>query len=108
MSKLPRENVYICPKQHLTVTVDVAAGVTPFYLGCKALGCQEMAQSSFYPKQPRPAHIPAPAWEWYKPTLKQAKRKESRYPGTIQHVQSGGLLLRERTGAEPVYHEETA
>lgn len=104
MGKLPRENAYICPKRHVTVTVDVADGVTPMFLGCKELGCREMATSSMYPKEARPAHVPGPKWEWYKPTLKQAKKKERQYPGTLQHVQSGGLLLRQRTGAEPVYH----
>jgi hypothetical protein len=102
----PRINVYVCQECHgNTVTVDVDVGVTPFFLGCKKLGCNGMAQSSFYPKGPKPAHIPNPDWEWYKPTLKQAKRKESKYPGTLDHVQRGGLLLRQRTGRAPVCHE---
>lgn len=103
--KIPRENTYTCPKRHATRTVDVADGVTPFMIGCKELGCTEMAESAFYPKELRPLHVPGPKWEWYKPTEKQAKKKESRFPGTLEHVRRGGLLLRERTGAEPVYHE---
>lgn len=91
----------------MTVTVDVAEGVTPFMIGCKNMGCNGIAHSSFYPKAPRPEHIPPPAWEWYAPNLKQAKKKEKKYPGTLAHVQNGGLLLRRRTGAEPIYHEDT-
>lgn len=106
MGKLPRENVYACPAGHLTVTIDVAVGVTPMFLGCKTPGCRSMASSSMYPKAPRPEHIPSPKWEWYKPTRIQAIKKDRKYPGTLDHVESGGLLLRERTGAEPVYHEE--
>ncbi len=103
--KLPRENMYRCPVGHFTVTVDVAVGVTPMFLGCKIPGCKAMAVSSMYPKTPRPPEVPAPKWEWYKPTEKQAKKKEAKYPGTLDHVRRGGLLLRERTAAEPVYHE---
>lgn len=108
MGKLPRENAYVCPKGHVTMTVDVAEGVTPMFLGCKELGCNSMASSSMYPKVPRPSHLPAPKWEWYRPTRKQALKKERQYPGTLDHVENGGLLLRERTGAEPVYHSEPA
>jgi hypothetical protein len=104
--KIPRENAYICPKGHVTMTVDVADGVTPMFLGCRDLGCREIAQSRMYPRQPRPENFPAPKWEWYRPTQKQAERKEHKYPGTLDHVKNGGLLLRERTGAEPVYHPE--
>lgn len=106
MSKLPRENAYVCPRNHVTMTVDVADGVTPFMMGCREPGCTLMAQSRFYPKSPRPAHIPPPRWEWYKPTRKQALKKERRIPGTLQHVENGGLLLRQRTGAEPIYHPD--
>ena len=106
--RLPRENAYVCPKcKAPTVTVDVDDGVTPMFLGCRATpGCDGMAQSSMYPKEPRPPWVPEPAWEWYRPTLKQAKKKEARYPGTLDHVRRGGLLLRPRTGKEPIYHPE--
>jgi len=104
--KLPRENVYRCPAGHLTVTVDVDEGVTPFIITCRSGSCQEAASSSFYPKSPRPAQIPAPEWEWYRPTDKQAKKKDRQFPGTWDHVRNGGLLIRPRTSRDPVYHKE--
>lgn len=117
--KLPRENVYRCKYGCNTVTVDVAEGVTPFMIKCKAKArpdrplvpeltgpdgeCTGSAQSCFYPKAPRPAHIPSPTHEWYKPTDLAGLSD-----GEIEHVNRGGLLLRERTGTEPVYHKEIA
>ena len=104
--RLPRENAYFCPTCRMpTVTVDVDIGVTPMFLACRASPeCAGMASSSFYPRIPRPAHAPPPAWEWYKPTEKQAKRMEKSAPGTLEHVRRGGLLIRPRTSAEPIYH----
>lgn len=104
---LPRENGYICAKcRKPTMTVDVDEGVTPMFLGCRATeGCDGMAQSMMYPKGERPKHLPAPAFEWYKPTRKEVEATEAEYPGSIQHWEQGGLFLRPRTDAEPVYHK---
>lgn len=104
----PRENVYTCEKcGGYTVTVDVAEGVTPFMLRCRATGevgkCDGWAYSAMYPTGPRPKRIPAPAWEWYRPD-------RSEYVGSSEqmreHFDKGGLALRPRTNAVPVEHAE--
>lgn len=98
MSLKGRENVYTCRNcgGH-TVTIDVDEGVTPFLLDCRASGregdCDGIAQSACYPKGLRPPQIPAPAWEWYKPSPSEA-RKLNR--AMKQHVRAGGLLIRAR------------
>lgn len=93
-----RENVYVCEQcGGFTVTVDIDDGVTPFMLGCRALGeeglCEGLAYSELYPPGPRPPHIPAPAWEWYKPTAQELKAST---PGMQAHAAQGGLFLRKR------------
>lgn len=115
--KLPKLNVYVCEYGCYTVTVDVDEGVTPFLIKCrkrstldrpieaKYLGkdgeCVGTARSSLYPRKPKPAHIPDPTHEWYKPESTKGLDDFER-----DHVQNGGLLLRRRTHREPVYHEE--
>lgn len=103
---LPRENAYVCAKCcKPTVTVDVDEGVTPMFIGCRATeGCDGMAQSMMYPKHDRPAHIPAPTFEWYKPTEAEAAEADKEYPGSLEHWKQGGLFMRPRTDATPVYH----
>lgn len=93
-----RINVYTCPRGHLTVTVDRDEGTTPFMMSCSEGGhpCLQPAQSSLY----RVDQALAPTHEWYKPTLKEAKRKDRRARGTLDHVQRGGLLLRRITPAK--------
>lgn len=96
-----RENVYTCQKcKGLTVTIDVDEGTTPFMIRCRAqdlpgLGpvCKGDAYSSFYPKGPRPAHIPAPEWEWYRPDDDETSKCNA---ATKEHIRMGGLLLRRR------------
>lgn len=93
-----RENVYVCPDcEGYTVTVDVDEGTTPMFLNCRASGgegdCPGMAVSSMYPSGPRPAHIPAPAWEWFRldaaalPAMSLAMQ---------EHVRAGGLEIRRK------------
>lgn len=95
-----RLNVYHCKNGHLTTTVDVDTGVTPFRMGCPHAGCNDDATSSFYPKErPIPEVVPAPSHEWYRPT-DTTKLSD----GTKDHVDRGGLLLRKRTNAVPVCH----
>ena len=96
-----RENVYVCPVcQGFTVTVDVDEGVTPAFIDCRASGnerdCLGMAASSFYPEGPRPAHIPPPAWEWYKPTITEARAEDRKFSGMADPARRGGLFLRRR------------
>ena len=93
-----RVNVYTCPEcSGHTVTIDVDEGVTPMFLGCRASGeegdCKGSAQSAGYPKGPRPAHIPAPAWEWYKPSKEEIAAMPKEYRS---HYENGGLSIRKR------------
>jgi|HubBroStandDraft_2_1064218.scaffolds.fasta_scaffold74636_4 hypothetical protein len=93
-----RENVYTCEKcGGYTVTVDIDEGVTPFMLKCRASGkegdCEGVALSAMYPKGPRPAHIPEPSWEWYKPSAKEIAAMPASWR---DHYRKGGLHLRKR------------
>jgi hypothetical protein len=90
-SLVGRENPYVCQScGKLTTTVHVDDGVTPFMLNCRATpGCKGMSYSSFYPKGPRPAHVPPPAWEWYRPADDQPLKDWE-----ADHVAQGGVLLR--------------
>lgn len=80
-----RLNVYICKKNHKTVTIDKHVGVTPYMMNCKQENCTEMSSSSCY-------DVPKflfPTYEWYKPkSLKNLSKWEK------QHVEKGGLSLR--------------
>lgn len=108
MEKQPKENFYSCHKcKKYWATVDVDVGVTPYMISCLTPNCGGLAESHFYPRGQKPAHIASPDFEWFKPTLKWAKRKEKDAPGTIAHVENGGLMIRPRTDREPVYHEES-
>lgn len=100
MSFHGRENVYTCDRcGGFTVTIDVAEGVTPFMIECRASGktgeCPGRAVSAFYPKKPWPPHVPATAaWEWYRPNDREIRRLDR---GSRDHVKNGGLLLRRRS-----------
>ena len=102
-AQLPRENVYVCQDcGGYTVTVDVDKGFTPFMIQCLVNDdCKGWAYSSFYPKAPRPFHILAPEWEWYKPTGKDFIRLSSEMK---EHINNGGLDIRARTDKKPIYH----
>jgi hypothetical protein len=103
VAELPRESVYRCEKcASRFTTVDVDHGVTPFMTRCKVDGCDGMAQSSMYPKAPRPSHVAAPSFEWYRPVHIDELADLS--PATLDHLKRGGLLLRPRTDREPVKH----
>lgn len=119
MSKLPRENCYRCEYGCINLTVDVDEGTTPFMMKCRRrptperpidkslLGidgeCIGTATSCFYPKSARPANLPAPEWEWYKP---DAQETANLGDAERDHVEMGGLILRARTDREPLYHPE--
>lgn len=83
-----RINCYTCPSGHNTVTIDINHGTTPMFLGCKT--CGQQATSHMY----RCDQTLIPAYEWYAPNPAECKEYE------LDHVLSGGLLLREYTGAE--------
>lgn len=91
-----RVNTYTCPRGHQTVTRDLDEGTTPMSILCAegGHGCMQGAWSAFYkvPDGLSPTH------EFYRPTERQLRRAEKRVPGTRDHVERGGLLLR-RIGA---------
>jgi hypothetical protein len=90
-SLVGRENPYTCKVcGGVTNTIHVDHGVTPFMLDCRATpGCKGMAVSSMYPMFERPAHIPEPTWEWYRPGPSQHLRVWE-----ARHVAQGGALIR--------------
>ena len=103
---LPRLNGYVCQRtpepgkgRHVTVTVDVADGVTPFMIGCPA--CNADAHSMFYPTKGNPPPLSAATYEWYKPDADEVAQL---HPAEATHVKQGGLLMRPRTEAPPVFH----
>lgn len=63
--------------------------------------CDGMAESSFYPRGPRPPWIGEPKWEWYKPDPDEVS-KMSR--SAQEHVGKGGLLMRRRTERPAMNH----
>lgn len=100
----PRINVYICQRcGTYTVTVDVDKGVTPFMIGCQngTTDCTGDAYSQMYPSGPKPAWIPEPQWEWYKPT---GEAYDKLSLAMKEHIDNGGLNIRRRTDAEPITH----
>lgn len=97
-SLVGRENAYLCSSCHCyTATIDVDDGVTPMFLRCRAtIGCRGTAASLMYPPGARPRHLPAPAWEWYRPS----RGAQGLTPAEREHVEQGGLLLRPRSAAQ--------
>lgn len=82
-------NTYRCNNEHVTVTKDVDAGVTPFIIGCPK--CDKEAKSSFY-KEILPPLTRVDA-EWYRPALKKVLKMRNN-PGMLEHILNGGLELR--------------
>lgn len=96
------ENMWVCTVcRAMLVTVDRDEGVTPFFMRCgeynttpSCCGGKGDMRSAFYPKGPRPSHIPAPTHEWYAPDEEERKRLRRERPGLYDHVSQGGLLIR--------------
>ena len=86
-----RVNCYTCSCGHITKTIDVDAGVTPFMNTCEK--CNEIANSSFF-KDIAPNQTPT--HEWYRPTLKQVLKMRAKEDGLLDHVLQGGLDYRKR------------
>lgn len=83
-----RINCYVCDCGHITKTIDIDAGITPFIFTCEK--CGEIARSTFYndivPDQ-------EPTFEWYRPNLKETIKMRKK-PDILEHVLSGGLHFR--------------
>lgn len=97
-----------------TYCIHVDDGVTPMFLACRASGrlgdCDGTGRSMMYPAPPVPDHVVAAVrWEWYKPesprrrfdpdTGKLYTPPDSLTAAEREHVDRGGLLLRELTDA---------
>ena len=103
--ELERRNAYFCQScRKVTITVDVAEGVTPMFIQCPH--CEkEMASSFMYQvpgcmrmttKEGKMVTLPAD-YEWYKPDA-----KTKLHPQLKDHVKQGGLLMRPRTDAKAI------
>lgn len=90
-----RVNCYRCSCGHVTKTVDVDAGVTPFMHECEE--CEGMAYSTGY-KDIAPWQ--KPTQEWFRPDLK-AVLKMRKNPDLLDHVLRGGLDVRKIPVPEP-------
>jgi hypothetical protein len=85
----------------ITMTRHVDDGVTPMYLGCRAMGenpltgqlkCEGTAVSGMYPNDPVPPSLRRlKVWEWYSPEASEFIKLN---PYMRDHVEMGGLLLR--------------
>lgn len=102
-----RVNIYACETcGGYTMTIDLHRGTTPFTIYCRASGkvgdCPGLATSWGYPPdRPIPAHLPAPAWEWYRPTGEEYERLT---PEMQEHVNKGGLDIRPRKDRSKCEH----
>ncbi len=90
-----RVNCYVCSCGHITKTKDVDPGTTPFMHKCEE--CGQMARSTFY-KDIAPELNPTE--EWFRPTLKQVL-KMRKSEGLLDHVLSGGLIVRRVSKNQP-------
>lgn len=82
-----------------TISKDLADGVTPFLISCKATQhCHGMAASTFY----RGPQVPEqqPHIVWYRPTPEELDAELAKYDKdytrneVYDHVNNGGLLMR--------------
>lgn len=101
-------NAYTCQACGRTiVTVDRDVGVTPAMLACGYVrevldgeprgraACGGHMMSHWYRSLPGDE----PGYEWYRPTLQEAREVDRRAPGSLRHVQDGGLFIRKREEA---------
>ena len=121
-----RINVYVCEYGCNNVTVDVDKGVTPFMMKCKSKPTKErpiekkfldekgvcigMANSSMYPRGPKPSWIKEPTHEWCLPTKKEVvdscKDDLDVLPQCLEYYDGTRLFLRERTDMPALFHKD--
>jgi DNA replicative helicase MCM subunit Mcm2 (Cdc46/Mcm family) len=81
-------NCYVCKCGHVTKTIDIHSGVTPFMFTCEK--CDGDAQSTFY-NDIKPYQ--KPTFEWHRPILKEVlKMRKDEF--ILDHVLRGGLIDR--------------
>ena len=107
--KFEYRNAYVCQKcRYVTLTVHIDEGVTPMFLNCRKPGgidaCDGTAVSFMYNLPGSLALSPDdklnPTHEWYKPGPDQKLSDFEK-----DHVDNGGVLLRDRTDAAPILKE---
>lgn len=82
-----RTNNYECKScQHITKTIDIDKGVTPFIIRCRK--CNSEAISNFY-YDSKPSD--KPELQFYRPTLEETYTLST---FAVDHVLKGGLLLK--------------
>ena len=74
-----------CGKNTLFAHEDI--GVTPMFMSCQ--GCGSRSVSSMYMDLNAEVHFHR---IWYRPSFKQAKKLEKKYPGMMSHIMNGGLV----------------
>lgn len=85
-----KKNKYTCDRCNKSIiTIDSDEGTTPMLLGCR-FSCGGTMHSHWY----REIEDLPPDYEWYKPSLKWARRQG---PAMLDHVRSGGLDIRKVT-----------
>lgn len=83
-------NCYVCKTcGHITKTIDVDKGVTPFMHTCEE--CGQFAQSTMYYDV---APDKEPTQEWYRPTIEQCLKMRGKHETLLEHVLDGGLDIR--------------
>ena len=83
-----RINCYTCNScKHVTKTIDMAVGTTPFMHTCEE--CGDFAHSSMYndisPNK-------KPTQTWYRPSLNDCYKLRRKNPEVLEHIFMGGLL----------------
>ncbi len=99
MSFQGKKNRYTCERdpKHVVTTVDRDAGTTPFMIACETCKNAGFAGKTYrYPMMVSsmyrvPQGYPA-THEWYAPDKAERDRET---PAVRQHIDMGGLLLRE-------------
>ncbi len=101
-----RVNCYTCEEcGHITKTIDIDAGVTPFMFTCEKYketamcSCKNITSNSSFFNDIAPNQ--APTFEWYRPTLKQVLKMRAKEDGLLDHILQGGLDYRKR-GVEQI------
>lgn len=109
---LERRNAYVCKDcRHITLTVDIHEGTTPFMIDCEK--CKGMAQSFMYQLPGVLATSQAsgltPTQEWYNPIYGTPPEEIAITLDALgysieecTHIEAGGLLLRPRSDAKPI------
>lgn len=102
---IEERNAYVCKAcRRVTLVVHIHKGTTPFLIDCET--CGESAQSFMYVLPPvlsLPQGFKAlePTKEWYSPAG-DIEAMEKLTPEEREHVNKGGVLLRDRTDAKPI------